>query len=95
MKPVRDSRGAGRVVPAAAVLAVGLLGAIGCGQKGPLYLPDHNGAVVTRPGARTPPPQPAASQPAEAPRTEASPSAATPPPGPDKKKDDSDSSSPR
>jgi predicted small lipoprotein YifL len=27
----------------------------GCGQKGPLYLPERGGEVVTRP-ARTPPP---------------------------------------
>lgn len=33
-------------------VAVALLGVIGCGQKGPLYLPEHTGgAVVTRPGA--------------------------------------------
>jgi len=25
------------------------LGAVACGQKGPLYLPDHDGSVVTRP----------------------------------------------
>lgn len=24
-----------------------------CGQKGPLYLPDENGSVITRPGAQT------------------------------------------
>jgi predicted small lipoprotein YifL len=25
----------------------------GCGQKGPLYLPDEGGEVVTRPGGQT------------------------------------------
>ena len=30
-------------------MGVALIGAPGCGQKGNLYLPDHNGAVVTRP----------------------------------------------
>ena len=35
----------------AAWVAVALLGVIGCGQKGPLFLPEHTGAVVTRPGA--------------------------------------------
>jgi predicted small lipoprotein YifL len=25
----------------------------GCGQKGPLYLPDQGGEVVTRPGGQT------------------------------------------
>jgi predicted small lipoprotein YifL len=31
--------------------------AVGCGQKGPLYLPPKNGTVVTRPagGTETPP----------------------------------------
>ena len=35
--------------------------AAGCGQKGPLYLPDKNASVVTRPaGTNNPPPaQPA------------------------------------
>jgi predicted small lipoprotein YifL len=32
-------------------------GVAGCGQKGPLYLPERNGTVVTRPGASTPAPQ--------------------------------------
>jgi predicted small lipoprotein YifL len=32
-----------------------LLGA--CGQKGPLYLPDKNGSVVTTPAASPPPAQ--------------------------------------
>jgi predicted small lipoprotein YifL len=47
---------------AAALLLVGLAG---CGQKGPLYLPDKGGEVVTRPGgqAQQPAPQPQ-SQPA-------------------------------
>jgi len=35
----------------AAWVAILLLGALGCGLKGPLYLPDHAGAVVTRPAA--------------------------------------------
>lgn len=35
----------------AAWVAILLVGALGCGQKGPLYLPDHAGAVVTRPAA--------------------------------------------
>jgi predicted small lipoprotein YifL len=43
-----------RVVNAA--LAVLLLG--GCGQKGPLYLPDETGEVITRP-TQTPSPPPA------------------------------------
>jgi predicted small lipoprotein YifL len=40
----------GRV--AALMVAVGVLA--GCGQKGPLYLPDKGGAVVTRPGGGQP-----------------------------------------
>lgn len=36
------------------------VGAVGCGMKGPLYLPDKNASVVTRPGSgntTTPPAQ--------------------------------------
>lgn len=41
-----------RRVAVAMVAAAGvLLGA--CGQKGPLYLPDQGGEVVTRPGGQT------------------------------------------
>jgi predicted small lipoprotein YifL len=42
----------GIVAPLLAALLSGLLG--GCGQKGPLYLPDAASEVVTRP-ATTPP----------------------------------------
>ena len=33
--------------------ACAALAAAACGQKGPLYLPDHNGSVVTRPAGST------------------------------------------
>jgi len=33
-----------------ALAATLLLTAVACGQKGPLYLPDSGGEVVTRPG---------------------------------------------
>lgn len=39
------------------IVTVGLLGGVaalaGCGQKGPLYLPDKGGEVVTRPAGQT------------------------------------------
>ncbi|HEY1873198.1 MAG TPA: lipoprotein [Steroidobacteraceae bacterium] len=35
----------------------------GCGQKGPLYLPEKGGAVVTSPAATAPAPPPAPGQP--------------------------------
>ncbi len=42
-------------------LALITMGVASCGQKGPLYLPDKNGSVITRPGSpnasQTPPPQ--------------------------------------
>jgi len=38
---------------ASAGVLVGILG--GCGQKGPLYLPDSQGTVVTRPTQSTAP----------------------------------------
>jgi len=37
---------------AALLVAVAVLA--GCGQKGPLYLPDKGGEVVTRPGGGQP-----------------------------------------
>jgi predicted small lipoprotein YifL len=46
---------------AALMAAAGMLA--GCGQKGPLYLPDKGGAVVTRPGGQAQEPG-AQSQPA-------------------------------
>jgi predicted small lipoprotein YifL len=42
------------------LIVCGSLVAAGCGQKGPLYLPDKNASVVTRPGganAASPPAQ--------------------------------------
>jgi predicted small lipoprotein YifL len=70
-----------------AAAGLALSGAVGCGQKGPLYLPERSGAVVTRPGTAsqsTGAPQPA-TQPADAPpRTDATTPAT---PGTNKKKD--------
>jgi len=53
--------------------------AAGCGQKGPLFLPDKNASVVTRPGNTTP----------------ATPPAAPPAQPEDKKKDDDQSATPK
>ena len=69
--------------------------AAGCGQKGPLYLPDKNAAVVTRPaGATTAAP---AAQPAPAPSPANSGTAAPAPAKPpqDKNSDDSQSGTPK
>jgi len=44
------------------VVLVSVLGA--CGQKGPLYLPEHNGVVVTRTGDKPPATPPNGSTPA-------------------------------
>jgi predicted small lipoprotein YifL len=57
---------------AAAILAATVLLTAGCGQKGPLYLPEKGAVVVKAPPAATqgqPPPaaSPAASPPAPAP----------------------------
>ena len=68
----------------------------GCGMKGPLFLPDKNASVVTRPGTSgtTTPPAQTAPAPAPAP-SDAAPSAPTTPSTPkqpqDKDKDDSQS----
>jgi predicted small lipoprotein YifL len=43
-----------------------------CGQKGPLYLPDAEGTVVTRP-TQTAAPQPTSPAPAQSPNQSASP----------------------
>jgi predicted small lipoprotein YifL len=65
----------------------------GCGMKGPLFLPDKNASVVTRPGASgtttTPPAQTA---PAQAPG-DTTPSTPSTPKPQDKDKDDSQSTS--
>jgi predicted small lipoprotein YifL len=49
-----------RLAPAIACAAVLLAG---CGQKGPLYLPDKNGTVVSSSPASAPPTGPAPVQP--------------------------------
>jgi predicted small lipoprotein YifL len=59
-------------------------GLAGCGQKGPLYLPERTGTVVTRPGASTPAP-PGTQQPA-------TPHPTTDQPGQTKKNPDDDDS---
>jgi predicted small lipoprotein YifL len=46
----------------------------GCGQKGPLYLPDKGGAVVTRPGGQATQQQAPQNQP---PGTQAAPAGGT------------------
>lgn len=46
----------------------------GCGQKGPLYLPDKGGAVVTRPGGQATQQQAPQNQP---PGTQAAPATGT------------------
>jgi len=42
--------------PALMLLACAVAILAGCGQKGPLYLPDQAGEIVTRPTQSTPPP---------------------------------------
>jgi hypothetical protein len=41
------------------VLGAVLPGLTACGQKGPLYIPDEGGTVITRPGGRATPTAPA------------------------------------
>ena len=49
--------------------ACALVGLAGCGQRGPLYMPDRNARVVTRPAASAPAASSAASSaPSSAPR---------------------------
>jgi predicted small lipoprotein YifL len=80
---------------AAAALAALLSG---CGQKGPLYLPDKNAAVVTAPTQPAPPATTAPATTAPAPTPAAAPDTAAPPaqtPDQTKKPDPDDSQSPQ
>lgn len=64
-----------------------VLGALsGCGQKGPLYLPDEASEVVTRP-TQTPPPAPQGSNGPQSPDAPAQPASAAPEVTPDEKRD--------
>ena len=72
----------------------------GCGQKGPLYLPEKSGAVVTTPAAPAAPATPTSAPPpgsatpaAPPPQTAPAPGAATPSaPAPQKKQNGDDDS---
>jgi len=75
------------------LLVLAVLAAGGCGQKGPLYLPDKVGKVVTSAPA-TPQSQPAPATPAGAPPPDAAPAAA-PTPKPTDKDKDQDSQPPK
>lgn len=76
-----------------AVVAVGAMLALsGCGQKGPLYLPDKKkGTVVT--GGAAAPAQPVSVQPTPAPEAQPAPGLTLPPtPAPEPQKKDSQDS---
>jgi predicted small lipoprotein YifL len=63
-------------------IALALLGALAmgaCGQKGPLYLPDHAGEIVTRPTQTPAPPEDAGAPPP--PQAESSPQTVDSPEG--------------
>jgi predicted small lipoprotein YifL len=75
-----------RMIPWA---ALGLVALAGCGQKGPLYLPDRGGTIVTRPASSN---SPAASTPAQTPAgQQTTPATATPTAPKDKDPDDTQS----
>jgi predicted small lipoprotein YifL len=68
----------------------------GCGMKGPLYLPDRNASVVTRPGSTNTTTPPAQTEPGNTTSTPPAPGDTTPstPKQPqDKNNDDSQSNS--
>jgi tyrosine-protein kinase Etk/Wzc len=88
-------RGARAALGAAAALTALLSG---CGQKGPLYLPDKNAAVVTAPAQPAPPATTAPATTAPASTPAAAPGTAAPPgqtPDQTKKPDPDDSQSPQ
>jgi predicted small lipoprotein YifL len=65
------------------VVLAAMLGLSGCGQKGPLYLPEKSGAVVTAPATTAPAPPPPATTPGQPPQPSPAPqpqSAGEPPP---------------
>jgi predicted small lipoprotein YifL len=72
-----------RVAP---VIALAALLLAGCGQKGPLYLPDRNGTVVSSPAATAPPAQTQTPAPDSAPSL---PAPTQPAPKKDNSEDDS------
>jgi diaminopimelate decarboxylase len=89
---------------AAGLAASVALALAGCGQKGPLYLPEKGGAVVTSPAATPPAPPPAPVPPGQPqepaptaePQSTPEPSPTTTPAAPPKKSDqDQDSQSAR
>ena len=66
---VTFARCARRAWPLLGLAAGTLLGVAGCGQRGPLYMPDRNARVVTRPAANASAPAAAdSSAPSSAPR---------------------------
>ena len=69
----------------------------GCGMKGPLYLPDKNASVVTRPAGSNTTTPPAQTAPGNTTSPAPVPGSTTPPSSPkqpqDKSKDDSQSTS--
>jgi predicted small lipoprotein YifL len=58
---------------AAGFLTALVAGLAGCGQKGPLYIPDKGGDVVTRPGGQTQQPRPQSQETAPQPSTQPQP----------------------
>jgi diaminopimelate decarboxylase len=84
---------------AVGVILAATLALAGCGQKGPLYLPEKPGAVVTAPPASPPPPaapgQPPQPSPAPGPQDTAEPPPADVAPPPKKSDKDEDSQTPR
>lgn len=88
-------------VAARALAASAALLLAGCGQKGPLYLPEKGGTVVTAPGQAPPPPPVPAGQPSTpspAPQPQSAPEAPPAPassPAPPKKSDTDEDQNPK
>jgi predicted small lipoprotein YifL len=84
---------------AAAVAVSAALVLAGCGQKGPLYLPEKGGAVVTTPAEAQPPtPTPAGQPPEPSPAPQSQSTPEPPPPGtapPPRKSDTDDDQNPK
>jgi predicted small lipoprotein YifL len=76
-------------------LIAATLALAGCGQKGPLYLPEKGGAVITAPAAAPPAPgQPSQPSPAPQPQSTGEPAPVETPAPPKKSDKDEDQQSP-
>ena len=87
-----------RLVAAATVAGCAALTLAGCGQKGPLYLPEKGATAVTNPAGPPPAPPPSGQPPEPSPAPQPQSTPEPPPSGtapPEKKSDTDDDHNPK